>query len=541
MYKLLKKYISHYKLLLFLYAILFISNSALSLISPLLQSEFYDELIYGQDLHKIIQFIGCLMILGLSIVLISGIINLLLVQINEKISMEMKKDVLTHLEKSSLLCVEKMDAGFLTQQINSDCSNIMGIFLGNYVSFFSTIISLVVILTIIASINIYFLFIFLCFIPIYVIIYLSYRKKLYQYQYLKTEQRNKFFGVFQQQISSIRKVKQDALFYKSIKMLMESFQAFYKRAIKDTILSQFYVGSEQIVSLLFQCFMFILAGYFIFNHSITFGKITILLNYFAIIRSNIKYFMNLGELLQSAKVSSNRIHELFCIDHEKNGDKKLEVIENIKFENITFFYPEQKNAVLQSFSYCFNKGNFYTICGNNGVGKSTLINIVLGLYQQMQSGCIRYNGVDINQLDMYYLRENKIAVVSQSLIFMDNFVSEIFGVSESDFSNFIDSFGKRSLFRNEWFDVLLLFNKNIMELSGGEKQKIAICYALYKKPQLLLLDEPTSSLDAKSIPLFLELLHQIKRDKIIISVTHDEEIQKNSDFTLYLSTKVEGV
>jgi ATP-binding cassette subfamily C protein len=221
---------------------------------------------------------------------------------------------------------------------------------------------------------------------------------------------------------------------------------------------------------------------------------------------------------------------------ERNGKERPSCINSIDVNNICFSYSlnDSNKSILNSFSCAFQKGSIYAVRGDNGIGKSTLMNIILGLYQNLSSGTITYDNFDLSELDMYYLRQKKISIVSQTITFIDDTIAEAFQLSENEFLEFINSFGHNSLFRNESFDIISLYNKNINELSGGERQKIALCHALIKKPLMLILDEPTSSLDANSIHYFIDLLQQLKNDIIIIVITHDKSIQKNSDFLIQL-------
>lgn len=542
MFDLVKKYFSYHIKELIGYALIFILSSILGLLAPIIQSQFFDELIYGNNLNKVSQLIVLIAVIMLLTLIISYITNLLLVKLKENISMDIKSDLVKHLQKCLLLQVEQFDSTYLTQQINNDCGNLMGVFLGNYVSLLCSTISIFFILYFISSISTLFLILFFLFIPLYALTYVLFKKKIYDCKYEKTEEQNKFFGVFNQQLRNIRQIKQNADFRASEKKLNISYKIFYKKVVGETKLSQFYNGTEQIISALFQVAIFLLSSHMIFNKVITFGQITIILSYFQLLKNYIVYFMSLGEYYQSAKVSSSRIQKIFNLELETNGEINLRSINEINLNNITFSYQSQDqadykatNLVFKSFDCKFQKGNVYSICGDNGMGKSTLMNIILGLYQELQSGSVTYDGIIVSKLDLYNMRENSISVVSQTICFSDDTVSMLFKLPETDFFQYIDNFGEVSLFKNESFNIISFFNKKLNSLSGGEKQKIALCYALYKKPQLLLLDEPTSSLDAKSIPLFIDLLYQLKKNMLIIVITHDKSIQNSADHNIYLS------
>lgn len=543
MLKLVKKYFKLHIKELFLYAIIFVCSTCLGLITPIIQSNFFDELIYGGDFNIIIKTISVLVGIMLLTLFINFITNLILIRLKETISIHIKLDLVNYLQRCHLLRVEQYDSAYLTQQINNDCNNLMAVFLGNYASLFCSIISSIFILVFISNINMLFLCLFFLFIPIYALIYYIFKQKLYQYAFEKTEQQNKYFSIFNSQLKDIRQIKLDASFKKSENKLRQGFQEFYKKLINETILSLTYSGVEQLTSNAFQIMLFLFSAYLIFNKSISFGEITIILNYFQLLKGYITYFMNLGEYIQSAKVSADRILKLFNIQLEENGTNMITDLDSVELHNITFSYiAKDKTKVLDdlcpvfdNFNYRFEKGFIYSICGDNGIGKTTLINIILGLYQETYKGKVTFDNKNILQLDLYDIRQNSIAVVPQSIKFIADKVSDLFEISYNQFEIFVQSFGVVSLFTNDSFNILSLYKKRVTELSGGELQKVAICLALYKKPKLLILDEPTSSFDTKSIPYFEKLIQEIKKDMIIIMVTHDKKLQVNSDFIVHLS------
>lgn len=522
------------------YALIFVFSVALNLITPMIQSAFFDELIYGGSLIIVFRLIGMLAIMMVLSLLIGYVANLLLVKLQEQIAMDMKSDLVGHIQKCSLLIVEKYDSAYLTQQINNDCGNLMGIFLGNYVSLVCNIVSSIFILYFIATVSSMMLVVFLLFIPLYALVYMVFKKKIYQCTFERTEEQNKFFGVFNKQICNVRRIKQDASFSVSRDRLIDGFIGYYKKLLTETRVSQIYSSVEQFISTIFQIILFCLFACMMFNKSISFGQITVILSYYQLLRGYITYFMSLGEYYQSAKVSSERIQNLFSIEKEKNGKQRLTDLKSIELKGINFSYDKEyqlENSVFNDFNCRFEKGYTYSICGDNGIGKTTLINIILGLYQELQAGNVLYNGVDAVDLDLYSIREAEIAVVSQSVSLLDDKVSILFGLSRNDFITYINTFGEESLFLNSAFDITELFDKRVDELSGGERQKVAICYALYKKPQVLILDEPTSALDGKSVPYFINLINCLKSEMLIIIVTHDKEIQNHSDYGIYLSRR----
>ncbi|WP_446899819.1 ATP-binding cassette domain-containing protein [Clostridium sp. LBM24168] len=159
--------------------------------------------------------------------------------------------------------------------------------------------------------------------------------------------------------------------------------------------------------------------------------------------------------------------------------------------------------MFHKFNCNFGLGKIYCIVGENGCGKSTLINIITGLLYNY-SGDVYYNGKNIKDIDMYSLRKENIAVTEQEPR------CKILNIYY-----FIDNQSKK-------FDEMV--NEKSNNISGGEKQKISLIRTFIKNSNVIILDEPTSALDKNTVGSLKEVLVNIKRHKIIIFVTHEDNI-----------------
>lgn len=190
--------------------------------------------------------------------------------------------------------------------------------------------------------------------------------------------------------------------------------------------------------------------------------------------------------------------------------------------------------VITNFSYIFNKGCIYAIVGPSGCGKSTLLNILAGINKSYK-GDIYYNNINIKKLESYTIDE--VGYVYQSYQLFNNmtvyeniiFPLIIKKIDVTYKKNQIDSLLK-------YFNVYLLKDKKVKDLSGGEKQRIALIRAILKNPDVLLLDEPTSALDENNSNKLMDYLQKIKHNKIIILVTHNNEFANKCDEIVNINT-----
>ena len=186
-----------------------------------------------------------------------------------------------------------------------------------------------------------------------------------------------------------------------------------------------------------------------------------------------------------------------------------------------------KKTILYNFSYEFNQGKIIGIVGPSGSGKSTLLSMIANDIKKYK-GIITYNDFDIKSLKNYtflnvgYVYQNHQLL--EELTALEN-VSLYFDLIKEKKEKYYYTI--KNLFKE--FKVLHTLNIKVKHLSLGEKQRIALIRAFIKNPDILLLDEPTSSLDSNSRDLLFDHLNKIKKDKIIIIVSHDLNVIERFD------------
>lgn len=330
--------------------------------------------------------------------------------------------------------------------------------------------------------------------------------------------------------------------------------------INYTKLSYVFFSLDSIITILFQVTVFIIFAKQVYLNKISIGKFTMINTYFNFIISSIKYFMSLGKSYQDVRVSKNRLEEIISQHKEHNGDQILNSIETITVENISFSYEnDQKDKVLVLDNLnLFLKANYiYLIKGKNGSGKSTLFDIIIGIYQQeIESGTIKFNDQKIELIDMYKFRRDHIGFVSQTIYYggetvleflASNFLNkELLFLDSRDYvitetqRDSTESLGNRIIskikeykmedfFINNSFNIVDLFNRKMQELSGGQRQKVLILREILKNPDILFFDEPTSSLDQKSILDLKKVIQNIKKEKIILITSHEDHFDDIAD------------
>lgn len=198
----------------------------------------------------------------------------------------------------------------------------------------------------------------------------------------------------------------------------------------------------------------------------------------------------------------------------------------IKIEDLNVFYGN--NHVIKNFNYYFSPTGFYSIVGPSGSGKTTLINTMLGLLEF--KGTISINGNIYKDVVPNSDIEGLIGYITQ-----DTYFIEYLSVMDNLMLIESNSIKIKKIAKKIGISNILTNYPN--EISGGERQRVAIAQCLLKNKKIIILDEPTSSLDFKNKIDILELLKQLSKDRLIICSTHDSIIKEYTNNIINIEKK----
>lgn len=529
------QFIKNYLTLFAIIVLINIIGTSSSIYMTYITGEYIDFLIAESVVNTVIKYGVIFLIISIISILCSCVSNVLLCKLITKTSFNMQDYIIEHIKKLPINFFDNKDTVYITDRVTKDCKEIVDFTLNNFFACFINILSLCIYTILLVYID-YKVLIFLgVIIPIYCIVYKFFKVPLYKNNYKYKEDQNKFYTKTNNQIRNICFIKSHSLFNVVRKEYTNYFLMTYTSAIKSmTTYSNFIFWGSLIKTVMSVC-VFFYAGFCIISNTMTIGRFIIINRYLSKVLVSIQFFLNYTTTYQNTKASYSRIKEIINQPIEHNGTKIVTKINNIVLNKITFSYKDK--VILKNFDFEFEKGKIYGVIGPNGTGKSTLINILLGIIQNYD-GKITYDGEDISSLDLYNLRKQKVSIVDQSPMFASDTISE--NIYSSNFDVNMNTI--ISLFNDYNINYFItnqnkISDRNIDLLSGGEMQKISLIRSILKKPDLFILDEPTTYLDSKSVLKLREHLELISNDTIIIVITHDEIFLEIADEILDLSRK----
>lgn len=218
-----------------------------------------------------------------------------------------------------------------------------------------------------------------------------------------------------------------------------------------------------------------------------------------------------------------------------SGTLRISFTGKITLRDVYFRYTDR--PVLQNVSLTIQPGSRVALVGANGVGKSTITNLILGLYRP-QSGCVCADDRPLDELDILHLRRSIGVVTQDPVLFAGTILENItYGCPEASLDQV--QHAARLATAREFVEQLpdgyhTLVGDNGVVLSGGQRQRVALARALLRKPKLLILDEPTNHLDAGAVILLLQNLTRLEGAPSILMISHDAHVAAVCDRTYVL-------
>ena len=232
-----------------------------------------------------------------------------------------------------------------------------------------------------------------------------------------------------------------------------------------------------------------------------------------------------------SKIAMETVHKKLSIkkNTQKIEENKIELIDGVNIKNVSYKYKDKK-FIIRNLSQNVSKGDILAISGSSGSGKSTLLDLITG-FKVPNNGNIYIGKYNVNSNSKNFFK--KISYIPQSIFLFDDTIKN--NIIFNDIENFDDDKFQFSIRISKLENLLDRLpdreNTNIGEIgkkiSGGEKQRIGIARAVYKNPDILILDEATNALDSETEEqIFSELQKFVNKKKILVFVSHKDKLLK---------------
>lgn len=420
------------------------------------------------------------------------------------------------------LSIVKYDQNYLHQRVSEDVEKILQFVYISLPQFICGLAYLMITLILISRISLYFLLIFVGLLLLYLGIYHKLQPKLNATLYDVMDQGNRLYALRNQFFQRILEIKSKGSQQLEFGRLNHQRQSLSNTMLKHYWLKYFLSTTQLAITLLAQLGFFVIGAGMIFAGRLSVGFFVAIMQYFMKMLSYLEQILSFQIIYQEYKIAKSRMNEILNLPEDDKGQQELRQIEQIQLSNVNIMIKEGM-LYKQPLTLNFVPGTIYQLVGENGVGKSTLLYTLIGVYQDIFQGSIIYNGYSISEVNTTLLREKEISIMLQNEQTQEIAVGEFLTtyLSMEDLEKILCEPEYQSLLLAAQFSIRDLLSVRLSELSGGQRQLLQFLVAVTKPDSsLLILDEPFSNLHEGLDDSIAQILNKMKGTKIVLLVTH---------------------
>ncbi len=320
----------------------------------------------------------------------------------------------------------------------------------------------------------------------------------------------------------------------------------YTKALNKVLTTeQTYINLSTLLSAIAffsQAAVYWTGAYLAFQQEMTIGQYIAFITIFTVVINSVTNLSNLWFLFTELSVSYERLNDILVEPSEKIDITESLPIprekNDIEFKKLNFKYQENREDwVLEDINLKIETGSFIGIVGRNGSGKSTLVKLIARLYDSYE-GKLTVGGLELRSHDPFQYRK-RVAVIPQDIYLFDGTIKEniLYGNPQATDEEVIEASKKAQLHdfvKENYLGYNLKIGENGMNLSGGQKLRIAFARLFVSNPEIIILDEASSALDLESEASITKNLLEHFKGKTIISVAHRLSTVKNCDEILVM-------
>ncbi|MDM8516309.1 ABC transporter ATP-binding protein [Desulfobacterales bacterium HSG16] len=545
---------------------LMVVSTAISSLVPLSSKIFIDFIVMGRKTDKIQEFLHsihlgflaeiCDMALGsiniliffiIAITLISGILGIIrqfiTLRFQQEITYNLQTELFDRLLRFPMSFFKKKQVGYLMARISGDISLVQMFFTSSVPQIVSNIFYIVFSFFILFNLNAKVAILLIGIFPIWAFIIYFFSTRVRGLSHGMMEQQAQFSKDMQETLSGVEVIKSHVTEKKTVRKLAAQIRVLFRLNIKTTVLQSLSSYLMKLCKLFIVLLVVWISVHEIKEGTMTIGDMTALIAYVMYLSSLANSLGSTFLMLQTIFAGMERLTEMFDIVPEYDNQiasaniiKPSKVVGRIQFENVSFGY-ERDVLVIKNASFKIEHGDIVALTGASGAGKTTSINLMLKFYQP-DNGAIYLDDRNIKDIDTRWLRK-QIGFVSQDVfLFNDTIENNIkYGnplataemVKNASMNADADDFIEK--LENGYQTVV---EERGTRLSAGQRQRISIARAFLLDPLILIFDEPTSSLDAKTESRINNALQKLAEGRTTFIISHRKEVMTMANRVLVL-------
>ncbi len=520
MYQIIKPYIGKKILGLFLV----IATTLISLLSPYIFKLIIDSAIMNRNLKLL--FVYVLIFAGIFLAgrLLYFLQRYLFIYIGKKMLYHLRIDLYREVASKDILFFTKKNVGELMSRLLQEVPLITSFLTETLVNIITQIITFIIALFIMLSLSVEITLSVLCILPFVAITLYYFNPRLKKINQETMRRNVDIHDKLQENFSNIKAFHYSRLNGYGLRRLSTSFRNMIEVRFKSFRLNS--IVSTLLATLYFLPSLFVLGfgGYKVIGGLMTLGTVLAIHQYISYLFSPLQSLTTINFNFQEFVPAFERYYDMFDYDKGKvvKEARLGRITTGISVKDLTFSYPNGK-PIFDGFNVLIRPGAVVHLTGDNGSGKSTFIDLICGVIKPT-AGEVLYDSIDVNLINPLCLRE-QLGVVPQTLyLFKDTVRNNILlgrKISDDEIIRISKELNFSEITSGSEINLDTYLAGGGSNLSGGQKQKIAILRALVHGPSLLILDEALTFLDDRAKQHFTQYLQKTAHTRITLFISHE--------------------
>lgn len=462
------------------------------------------------------------------------------VRIRNGINFTFKTDMFHHLQRLSFSYHDRSTVGDSIYRVNNDTSFVSDMVYSNPRYLFTSLVQLAAIMGIVANLDWVIAVLAVAVAPIHYVS-IGFYTKLFKQKSLRVRaMESKVQTIIQEVLSCLRVVKAFGQEDRERQRLVDSGWEAIRARVKLEIQRGFFSQALGWVSRLDGTLIMLICAFRVLGGHITIGELLVVMSYVGQIHDPIQTLGSTLTDIQSSMIDAERALQILDIEPEiqdRPNAEELDCVEGaIAFQGVDFSYEPDK-PVLHDINIVASPGQVTAIVGPTGAGKTTTASLIARFYDP-KSGCVMLDGHDLRDLKLRTLRNN-IALVLQEPVLFSGTLRENIAYGRLDASMDEIEAAARAANAHDFISALpggydSEVGERGVRLSGGERQRISIARAFLKDAPVLILDEPTSSVDSRTEEVILDALDRLMIGRTTFIIAHRLSTVRHADQILVM-------
>ncbi|EHF02956.1 MULTISPECIES: ABC transporter ATP-binding protein [Olsenella] len=526
---------------LFLYMALALLLSAIEVVIPLLTGFVINLLVAGEGLGRVAFWSATIAVLGVAAGLAQYGIAMLYTKLHFDASFALTSRTLRRMQRFPADFFKDFDAGYYSKRVNGDSEELSIFFLWTGNQALANATTSVLVLVLMFRANAWLAILCAMLAAVVVLSYTLTSKEIYRRSMAFKEAEAQEMSMLLHQLSDVAFIRRHVLFDRYAQTLERAYGVTRTCVYRTNRLGGAVDGGVEATKTALLAVVILVSAQQVAAGALEVGFIATAVGYFNALAQAASFFSDFGTQYQGCRASFERLRKLADAPLEKNGPGKAAPdVRAITCHDLSFTYPGNEEPTLRGLDMSFSGRGLYGLVGGNGSGKSTLLKLVSGEWSDFYGGDIRYDDAELREMDHYDLREHLVGYVEQEPGVIEGSLWDNLTLLcdvQPPRERVMELCGRLGLGRlvdesPKGLDTMV--DGTHASLSGGEKQKVAIIRMLLEDPKVMLMDEPSSALDAKSIDSLVGILGQLKKDHLILLVSHDDRLIDACDHVIRL-------